>query len=82
MSVKNEPATVTAKKSPCVNATLLPPVSAGEFVLALYPPWNTPTPATRDCTCPKFTPSVDAVPVATSNNLFAPKSTSASASPN
>ena len=42
MSVKNEPATVTAKKSPCVKATLLPPVNAGEFVLALYPPWNTP----------------------------------------
>ena len=61
---------------------LLAPVNTGLFVIALYPPLNIPTPAAIDCTCAKLTPSVPAVPVATSNSLNPPKSTSASASPN
>ena len=73
---------VTAKKSPWSKAILLEPVNTGLFVIALYPPLNIPTPAAIDCTCAKLTPSVPAVPVATSNSLNPPKSTSASASPN
>ena len=62
---------------------LLAPEIAGEpgSLEASYAPLNKDCPATNVSTCPKFTPSVAAEPLATSNNLFPPKSTSASASP-
>ena len=72
---------VTTKKSPWSKPVFEAPVNAGLFVLALYPPWNTPIPAAIDWTCAKLTPSVAAVPVATPVSLLPPKATSASASP-
>ena len=71
------PSLVTTKKSPVVRAILLAPAIAGEFADASYPPWNTPTPATSACTCPKLTPSFDAVPFARDVSLKAPKLKSA-----
>ena len=53
---------------------LLAPAIAGEFADASYPPWNTPTPATSACTCPKLTASFDAVPFARDVSLKDAKS--------